>query len=186
MTSPQTRIASLAALVVVLHGLLLWVGAARLPVAGGPVHAPVMLVRSLPPPAGQADDWPLAPAAVSRPRSRGVPQKTVAPGTLPQAQGEAPVEAAQPGAVAGEPALRVGAIQRAARELSRRRGLAELSDDKLGQRAVDAQAALRAGVASAARSDCLKGGEGGYANSGLGLFALPLLVFDAAAGGCRK
>ena len=190
MTTPQTRIACLAAGVTVLHGLLLWTWAAHLPASGGPMHAPVVLARWLPPPTVRNDDRSPAPAAVSRARSRSVrpqPQPQPQPSSAgPDAQAQTTVEAAQPGGASLEPALRVDGIQRAARELSRRRGLAELSDDMLGQHAVDAQAALRAGVASAARSDCLKAGEGGYAHSGLGLFALPVLVFDAATGGCRK
>ncbi|MBC7993468.1 MAG: hypothetical protein H7Z15_09535 [Rhizobacter sp.] len=49
-----------------------------------------------------------------------------------------------------------------------------------------AQERLRHGMGSAARGDCAKGGEGGYAHSGMGLFALPLLMFDAVSGRCAK
>jgi hypothetical protein len=71
------------------------------------------------------------------------------------------------------------------RESARQKGLATRVDEQLGNVPADAQKALREGIASGARGDCLKGGEGGYANSGMGLFALPLLVVDAATGRCR-
>ena len=70
--------------------------------------------------------------------------------------------------------------------MARRRGLAELANEQVGHPPVDAQAALGNGMASAAHGNCLKGGEGGYANAGMGLFALPLLVLDAATGRCGK
>lgn len=98
--------------------------------------------------------------------------------------GPAPAERALP-TTAPEPPLRSDGIQRAVRESARHKGVAELANEQLGHQPIDAQAALRAGMASAARSDCLKGGEGGYAHAGLGLFALPLLVVDAATGRCR-
>ncbi|MBC7993577.1 MAG: hypothetical protein H7Z15_10085 [Rhizobacter sp.] len=107
------------------------------------------------------------------------------PAAAPQiTQVEAPpTESAAPAAT--EPALRADAVQRAVRESARQKGLATRVDEQLGNAPAGAQEALRKGIASGARGDCLKGGEGGYANANMGLLALPLLVLDAASGRCR-
>jgi hypothetical protein len=175
--------------VVLVHAAVLWWLAQQgMASPGRPVRAP-LLVRwlqslaappaALPPPAASvATRAPRAkaenrlPAAIPAPSSQ---ESTALPQTLSPATVALPTTP-----------LRADGIQRAARESARRIGLAELSDERLGQRPVSAQAALSAGVASAAQGDCFKGGEGGYAHSGIGLLALPLLALDVASGRCRK
>jgi hypothetical protein len=176
--------------VVLAHaGVLWWLvqhGAAN---TSRPI-VPPLLVRWLPPPALP----PHLPPAASKLPPIHKPQGAVAPRpAAPAPQVLANEEAATPQASLqpptdgpAAPALRADSIARAARESARRKGVAELSDERLGQQPVSAQAALGAGVAAAARGDCLKGGEGGYANSGLGLLALPVFVLDVARGRCRR
>ena len=77
-------------------------------------------------------------------------------------------------------------IARAGREAARAPSWARQSDELIGRTPPpSAQQKLAADTAAAAKSDCLKGGEGGYAKQGLGLFAIPFLIVDAATGQCR-
>lgn len=191
MTAQQRGLATALALVSVLHLVLLWgLRPERAANDGVLRQAPVVLARWLSPPAVHNPEQLPAPTGAQRPSGRVVSRaaaQSVERAPQAEVQGAA-APLVEPAAVAAdtvEPVLRADGIQRAAREMARRKGLAELSDEHLGQQPVDAQAALGRGVASAARGDCLKGGEGGYANSGLGLLALPLLAVDLAAGRCR-
>ncbi|HEX3140071.1 MAG TPA: hypothetical protein VHQ87_08455 [Rhizobacter sp.] len=191
MTALPRGIGPALVTVCVLHGLLLWLAfTQRSPVGAADALAPVMVTRwvvsPLAPPPLQPQLPPLAaPAGPQRATARGTQRVPVSPPALPVPGAAAePTESAQPPQPA-EPAW-AGSIERAARDTARVRGLAVQSDERLGQQSADAQAGLRAGVASAAHSDCLKGGEGGYARSGMGLLALPMLAMDLAAGRCAK
>jgi len=82
--------------------------------------------------------------------------------------------------------LWLGLEHRTPSDASKAHPSATLAGEQLGRPEASAQAALQNGMASAARSDCLKGGGGGYAGQGLGLFALPLLAVDLARGRCAK
>ncbi len=186
---PLRRIGPVLAAVCALHTLLLgWGLSLRVSVDMAVPHAPAMSTR-----------W-IAPSLVPEPvvtsvtrlpergparriqrRAETSAQPAAAPATT---QAEAPpTESAAP-AVA-EPALSTDSVQRAVRESARQKGLATRVDEQLGNAPADAQEALRKGIASGARGNCLKGGEGGYANAHMGLLALPLLVLDAATGRCK-
>ena len=186
MSAPH-GIAKVIGLVCVLHVLALWFGGVNRRQGDAAVpYAPALSTRWVLPPAARGDEPATAAAALSRKPARAarrVPSRAAE--TQPTIVDASPVarEAARPSAV--EPPSIADSIQRAARESARHKGLAELSDERLSEQPADAQAALRHGMTSAARSDCLKGGEGGYANGGLGLFALPLLMLDAARGRCK-
>lgn len=181
---PPRRIAPAIGLVCALHAWLLWWAFAHHMASDAVMpSAPVMSTRWLAPKAiaREAESRVAAPSTLARamgPRDRRV----AAPLTEGASPREAPAQSMQP--LPPEPALRIDDVQRAARELALRKGVAEMADEQLGRQPVDAQAALRNGMASSARGDCLKGGEGGYANAGMGLFALPLLVLDAASRRC--
>jgi hypothetical protein len=186
---PLRRIATAFAATLALHALVLWwVVAPRVRTAWTHALGPVMSTRWLAAPAlpGEVQVQEAAPRPVTRARATargGRPAAAPADEAAAPLSDPLPVQSELP--PTPEPAWRVDGIQRAARESARRKGLAELADEQLGQRPASADAALREGMASAARSDCLKGGEGGYANAGLGLLALPLLAADLAAGRCR-
>jgi len=188
MTTPPRGLAVLIVLVCALHVAVLWRGfVMRVPGDQAAREAPAMSTRWVVLPVQQRSEPEPLLAALARKPARG---HKPAPGAAAEPPPAAATDTAAPAPVFTEPAPREPAwrpdgVQRAAREAAQRKGLAELSDERLGQQPLDAQAALRRGVASAARGDCLKGGEGGYANSGLGLLALPLLVVDAATGRCR-
>jgi hypothetical protein len=188
---PLRRIAPAIAAVIVLHALVVWWGFGQQAHTGAPhASAPVMLTRWLAAPAPPAELQAPARPAPPRGTAPGV-RRAAAPAREVAAtpSNTVPSESVSPAAselpTGPEPPLRTDGIQRAARESARHKGLAELASEQLGHQPVGAQAALRSRMASAARSDCLKGGEGGYAHSGLGLLALPLLVVDAASGRCR-
>ncbi|CAG0944395.1 hypothetical protein GPROT2_02598 [Gammaproteobacteria bacterium] len=84
------------------------------------------------------------------------------------------------------PRIDPDSIARAGRETARAPSLALQSDELIGRTAPpSAQQKLATETAAAAKPDCLKGGEGGYGRQGLGLFAIPFLIADAAAGRCR-
>lgn len=186
---PLRRIGPVAAAVCALHALLLgWALSLRVGVDRGAPQAPAMSTRWLAaPPAPERDVTPVAqgPERGSVRRVRRAAETTVQPAVVPQTTpAELPSsESTEP--VAAEPALRADSVQRAARETAQQKGLAARVDEQLGRSPVNAQTALREGMASGARGDCLKGGEGGYANAGMGLLALPLLVLDAASGRCK-
>lgn len=183
---PLRRIGSVVAAVCVLHALLLTYGLSlRKSVDAEVPHAPAMSTRwvdaplaqeTAVTPATQLPDW--RPAR----RVQRAGEVTAQPVAAPQITQAAPLP---PEIAAPEPPLRADSVQRAARESARQKGLATRVDEQLGLSSVDAQTALREGIASGARGDCLKGGEGGYANAGMGLLALPLLVLDAASGRCK-
>ena len=182
------------AMVAGLHALLLgWLFAHRPHTDVVLKPAPAISTRWLAAPASAGEPQRPAPSVPARVT---VKRESREPRELREPRAAAPVEdtavlPSDPLPSAGvlpavpEPALRADSIQRAARESVRRKGLAELADEQLGPPPVDAQAALRKGMASAARSDCLKGGDSGYAHQGMGLFALPLLAADAITGRCR-
>ncbi len=93
-------------------------------------------------------------------------------------------------AVAPDPGWPADSLQRAvrgaARGAVRHKSYAELSNERQAPAPADAQADLRQGMAAAAHTDCLRGGEGGYRRSSLGLLAAPFLLWDAATGRCAK
>ena len=186
MSAPH-GIAKVFGFVGVLHVLALWFGVVNRGQGDAAVpYAPALSTRWVLPPAAGGNE-PAAAAGVSSRKPARTPRRALSRAaetqpTIIDASPAAPV-AAQPSAV--EPPSIADSIQRAARESARHKGLAEQSDERLGEQPADAEAALRHGMASAARSDCLKGGEGGYAKAGMGLFALPLLVLDAASGRCK-
>lgn len=181
MTTLPRGLAVLIVLVCALHVVVLWRGfVMRVPSDEAAREAPAISARWLVLPVPRRPEPEPVLAAPARKPTRG---RKPAPG--PAAADTAAQAPVLTETAPHEPALRPDGVQRAAREAARRKGLAELSDERLGQQPIDAQTALRRGVASAAHGDCLKGGEGGYANSGMGLLALPLLVFDAATGRCR-
>ena len=183
---PLRRIGPVVGTVCALHALLLaWVFSQRVKVDTDVPHAPAMSTRWVAAPVVQ--EAAVTPAA--KPRDQG-PARRVRPAAEVMAQPVdspqiAPAEPLPPEIAAPEPALRADSVQRAARESARHKGLATRVDEQLGNVPVDAQTALRHGIASGARGECLKGGEGGYANAGMGLLALPLLAVDAATGRCR-
>jgi hypothetical protein len=92
----------------------------------------------------------------------------------------------------GLPAIDPDSITRAAREVARSTTLSRRSDELIGKAEPPTrQEQLAAGVARAARKDCLKGsvdGDGGYQPDApvAGLLALPFLIYDAATGKCRR
>lgn len=181
-------------MVCALHALLLaWGLSLRVNVDTGVFHAPAMSTRwvaaprvqeAAVTPAAKSPKSPKSPKSHDRGPARRVQR---AAEVVAQPVDSPPITPAEPPPeiAAPEPALRADSVQRAARESARQKGLATRVDEQLGRAPVDAQTALREGIASGARSDCLKGGEGGYANAHMGLLALPLLVIDAATGRCR-
>ena len=183
---PLRRIATAFTATLALHALVVWwVVAPRVHVAWPHALGPVMSTRWLaaPAPPGEVQVAP-RPVARARAKARGV-RPVAAPADEAAAPRSDPLPVQSELPPTPEPVWRIDGIPRAARASARRKGLAELADEQLGQRPAGANAALRDGMASAARSDCLKGGEGGYANVGLGLLAFPLLAADLAAGRCR-
>jgi hypothetical protein len=184
---PLRRIAPVLWTVCAVHALLLWwVFSQRQISSEALTPVPVMSARWL---TG-------APAKQDEPVVTPRPSATAVRAAAPRARRETasprePVPAdpvAQPGpaAPAVEPPLLADSIQHAVREAARHKGLGVSADEQLGRAPVDAQAALRSGMASAAHGDCLKGGEAGYARSGMGLLALPMLALDLVAGRCAK
>lgn len=101
----------------------------------------------------------------------------------------APAAESPPGPTLPAPhprAIDPGSIARAGREAARAPSLVEQSNELLAHRPPpSAQQKLAAEVAGAAKSECLKGGPGGYDKQQYGLFAIPLLFYDAATGQCR-
>lgn len=188
MPSTLRRFSTVVTVVVAGHGVLLSVaGLQRRDPAGATLLPAVMSTRWLVPPAPQdeparlAPPTRLAPQAATARRARSVASRL--PGEAVPAAAEAaavppPDTAAAPWA---EPALRLDGVGRAAREVSQRPGLAARSDALLGAAPPSAQARLESGVAASAKADCI-GPERGMS---LGLFALPLMVIDAAAGRCK-
>jgi hypothetical protein len=170
-------------------GVLWWLAQHQVAITNRPIAVPV-LTRWLRPPAERSAAPPAMTAVPVAAKSRGaaaptrLPVRPLAP--ISQATTTAQENPLPPVDAASATALRTDGIQRAAREAAQRKGLAELSDERLGQRPVSAQATLSVGMATAALGDCLKGGEGGYRHSDSGLLALPLFALDVAAGRCRK
>lgn len=194
MTVAPRGLSQFIALVCALHALALWLGLERRAPgdASKPRPAAVAARWIAPPPAVQAEAPAPAQAALKRPPLRGesrrpaVPEAAAAPSTEPDTAAASPLPAPAPPVEEAEPALRADSIQRAVRESARRKSLSTLAGEQLGRPQPNAGTVLQNGMASAARSDCLKGGDDGYANQGLGLFALPLLAIDLARGRCTK
>ena len=176
-----------------IHAVILGLGwkvwQHRVPTA--PVRAP-MAVRLLDvpvvPPAGPAH---AARRPIRQPRPAKAPTASLrrgneAPRVEPSEPEPLTTEAAAPGRP-GESLIRPDTIADAVREAARGTALTQQADERSGRIPVpDAHARLAAGVAAAATTDCLKGGEGGYRSQNYGLLAVPLLIIDAAAGKCRK
>ena len=186
---PLRRIGPVIAAVCALHALLLtWGLSLRAGVDVRAPQAPAMSTRWVAAPLVQEPVLTPVTRVPDRGPARRVQRSletSAQPAAAPQiTQAEAPpTQSAEPSAT--EPAWPADAVQRAVRESARQKGLAARVDEQLGNAPADAQSMLRNGIASGARSDCLKGGEGGYANANMGLFALPLLAVDAATGRCR-
>lgn len=127
--------------------------------------------RPLPAPRRAARSDSEAPSAAPMPEHAFAPDEAAA---------AAPADAPQP-LVSPE------TVENAARSAARGRTLARQSDELIGAAyAPSATETLGAKLASSAAGDCLKGGEGGYDKQGLGLLAVPFVIFDAATGECRK
>lgn len=98
-----------------------------------------------------------------------------------------PVDPAAPGGPgSAEAPLRLDGIPQIARDMARRKAIAEQADEQVRITPMSPQEKLAAGVASGAVGDCLKGGPDGSRSQALGLFGLPLLAYDAISGKCRR
>jgi hypothetical protein len=193
MTTAPRGLPQFIALVCALHAWVLWLGLEhRVPSdASKPRPAAVTARWVAPPPAVQAVVPARAQAVLKRPPLRGEIRLPAAPAAAAGPSLETDTVTASPAPVPvppveAEPALRADNIQRAVRESARRKSLSTLAGEQLGRPETSTETALQNGMASAARSDCLKGGDGGYAGQGLGLLALPLLAIDLARGHCAK
>ena len=195
---PLRRIAPAFTAVCALHALLVWWAfAPSLPPEAARHETPAMATRwiAAPPavkPAMAPEPMALAPDTVARKTVRPTARHTaVVPPTTQEVPPTAPQTQATPEvAAAPAPGWPADSLQRAVRGPApgavRHKSYAELSNERLAPSPVDAQAALRQGMAASARTDCLRGGEGGYRGSSLGLLAAPLLLWNVAAGRCAK
>lgn len=129
-----------------------------------------------------------APAAVTTEREARA-TRAAAPRAKIADVPDGPVQASTPDAAVQQPAdrpLDPDGIARAAREVARTPSLAQRSNELIGHRPPPtAQQTLGSEIASAAKPECLKGGSEGYNKQNYGLFAIPLLIADAATGRCR-
>jgi hypothetical protein len=187
--------------VVALHLWLLMLlqGALRSPPARPPSEpAPMILVRTLPPPAAPRESPPEAPREAAPRPARSTARPAPAQAVLPAGAASAPAEAtaAQETTTAAAPAasaaasappgglLDAEATRRAIREAARRPSTAEM-----GAQATDAEAPLSAQermgqeIARGARGDCLKGE---FAGSGMGLLSLPFWLIAEMRDKCRR
>jgi len=194
MTVAPRGLSQFIALVCALHAWVLWLGLERRAPgdASKPRPAAVTARWIAPPPAVQAEAPAPAQAALKRLPLRGERRRHAAPEattTAPSTETDTATASPPPAPVLpveAEPVLRADSIQRAVRESARRKSLSTLAGEQLGRPQPNAGTVLQNGMASAARSDCLKGGDDGYARQGLGLFALPMLAIDLARGRCTK
>jgi hypothetical protein len=193
MTVAPRGLSQFIALVCALHALALWLGLERRAPgdASTPRPAAVLARWIAPPPVVRADAPAPVRAELKPPSLRGQSRRPAAPeaAAAPSTETDTATASPPPGPappVEAEPALRADSVQRAVRETVRRKSLSTLAGDQLGRPEANAETALQNGMASAARSDCLKGGDDGYARQGLGLFALPMLAIDLARGRCTK
>jgi len=156
------------------------------------VQAPMavrLLEAPVAPPAepARSERRPIRQSRPARAPTTSLRRGQEAPRAEPDEPKHLTTEAAAPGSPGEESFIRPETIADAVREAARGTALTQQADDRSGRIPVpDAQTRLAAGVASAAASDCLKGGEDGYRHQGAGLLAVPLLLFDAATGKCRK
>jgi len=159
-------------------------------------QAPVILVRTLPPPAAPREAPPEPPREPAARPARSAPRAAASQAALPASAAIAPEaaavppdsSAAAPAAVASAPLpgglLDTDATRRAIREAARRPSTAEM-----GAMATDAEAPLSAqermgqDIARGARGDCLKGE---YAGAGMGLLSLPFWLIAEMRDKCRR
>jgi len=193
MTAAPRGLPQLIALVCAVHALVLWRGLERRAPIDATTGRPAVLTTRwvAPPPAVQVEKPVQALAIAKRMPARATSRQpsVTTPVAAPSTETDtvtAPPPPDPAPATEAEPALRADGIQRAVRESARRKSLATLAGEQLGQPEIHAETALQNGMAAAARGDCLKGGGGGYAGQGLGLLALPLLAIDLARGHCAK
>jgi hypothetical protein len=183
--------------VAALHLLLLMLlqGALRsLPAGPAPELTPVILVRTLPPPATPRETPP-QPQREPAPRAaRSAPQNTAAQATLPTSAASPPEVAAPPQdtsaaapAAASAPAeglLDTEASRRAVREAARQRSTGELGALASGEKAALGESdKMGQEIARGARGDCLKGE---YAGAGMGLLSLPFWLIAELRDKCRR
>jgi len=179
--------------------LMLLQGALRSPPARPHSEpAPVILVRTLPPPAAPREPPPEPPREPAPRAARSVARPAPAQAVLPAPAASAPADAtatqeavaeaapAGPAAASAPPGglLDSEATRRAVREAARRPSTAEM-----GAQATDAETPLstqqRLGqeIARGARGDCLKGE---FAGSGMGLLSLPFWLIAEMRDKCRR
>ncbi|RZU02510.1 hypothetical protein [Rivibacter subsaxonicus] len=178
--------------VLLLHAaalMLLWRLVAP-PAPGGAARAVRLSLMAPRPTASAIPASPQERPAIERsrppaPRSQTTATTAIAPPT--EAPRAAPAEA--PRAIAADepssepPLLDGAATRRAIRESARNPGLAQRSDDALGNAPRDANATLREGVDKAAHGDCAKGE---YVGGGMGLLSLPFWAAAELAGRCAR
>ncbi len=187
--------------VVALHLWLLMLlqGALRSPPARPPFEpAPVILVRTLPPPAAPRESPPETPresaprSARSAARPAPVQAALPAPAVSAPAQADATQEttaAAAPAASAAASAPPGGLLDSEATRRAIREAARQQSTGEMGAQATDAEAPLstqqRMGqeIARGARGDCLKGE---FAGSGMGLLSLPFWLIAEMRDKCRR
>lgn len=194
---PRPGLMALVLVVVAMHAAVLWlmlvasqphigrIGTAKRIAMEVVLVAPV---RKAEPPAAPAAALRTAPTAVApRASNRRAPPATrsnaiTASPSAPAASvtPTAPPQAADPAPLI----LNSEATRRALRDLARQRSFAERANQDIGAPASSAfESRLGAGVAGAARGDCMKGQ---FKGNSMGLLSLPALALAAATGECAR
>ena len=124
---------------------------------------------------------PAAAAPRATPRRAPPPARSDAITVAPEAPAEPPQAAAPP--IAAPLVLDTEATRRAIRDVARQRSFADRANQDLHGPARSAfDTPLGAGVAGAARGDCMRGQ---FKGSNMGLLSLPMLALAAAQGECH-